>query len=449
MPVERPNSQDIYTVSRLNREVRNVLEDVFPTIWLQGEISNLARPASGHLYFSLKDSSAQIRCAMFRNRQSGLRFKPDNGMQVLLKANLSLYEARGEYQLIVESMEPAGEGTLQLAFESLKKKLSAERMFDEAHKKVLPIFPSRIGIITSSTGAAIRDIINVLGRRYPAGGLIVYPVPVQGNAAAARIAKAIQVADHRQECQVLIVARGGGSLEDLWAFNEEVVARAIHACAIPIVSGVGHETDFSIADFVADQRAPTPSAAAEMVSPDSNKLVQQLKRYEDQLIRWQSNNLQQLQRHVDYLSKQIPHPEQRLCQIAQSLDANAYRLGSLLEQRLAQSKFALSSCQSRLSRYNPQQRITNQQQRLVSLRQQLKQTLRFQLDKLSRKQIMLKQQLQTLSPNATLARGYAIVTQKNNGKIVRQTQELRPGDQLNVKLAKGHVDSKVTQLHEN
>ena len=307
-----PPANDIYTISRLNREVRTVLEDIFPSIWVQGEISNLAKPASGHLYFSLKDSSAQVRCAMFKNRLSGLRFEPENGMQVMARVNVGLYEGRGEFQLIVQTLEPAGSGALQLAFEALKQKLSAEGLFDEAHKKSLPRFPEKIGIITSATGAAIRDIISVLKRRYPSGNIIVYPTLVQGEGAAEEIARTINIAEQRNECDVFILARGGGSIEDLWAFNEEVVARTVFDISTPIVSGIGHEIDFTISDFVADQRAATPSAAAELISPDSDDVIAKLKYKEEQIVRLQKQSISHLQNRVELLSKHLPHPKQRV-----------------------------------------------------------------------------------------------------------------------------------------
>jgi len=270
MPIPSSDDRDIYSVGRLNAEARGLLEGAFPLIWVQGELSNVSRPSSGHLYFTLKDANAQVRCAMFRGNNRFLKFRPADGAQVVVRASLSLYEARGDYQLIVQSMEEAGDGALQRAFEALKQKLAAEGLFEAAHKRALPTLPKRIGVITSPTGAAIRDILSVLKRRFPAIPVLIYPVAVQGQAAGAEIAAMIRRADMRRDCDVLIIARGGGSLEDLWAFNEEIVARAIFDCSIPTVSGVGHEVDFTIADFVADQRAPTPSVAAEMVSPDQH-----------------------------------------------------------------------------------------------------------------------------------------------------------------------------------
>ncbi|RLA31329.1 MAG: exodeoxyribonuclease VII large subunit, partial [Gammaproteobacteria bacterium] len=263
-----PADRDIYTPSRLNLEARTLLEGHFPLLWIEGELSNLARPASGHLYFSLKDARAQVRCAMFRNRNRALRFRPANGQQVLLRARAGLYEGRGEFQLIVESMEEAGHGALQRAYEELRGRLTDEGLFDEALKRPLPTLPRQIGIITSPSGAALHDVLHVLARRFPAIPVVLYPATVQGDEAPNALRAALATAIRRAECDVLLLARGGGSLEDLWAFNDEALARAIRACPIPVVSGIGHETDFTIADFVADLRAPTPSAAAEAISPD-------------------------------------------------------------------------------------------------------------------------------------------------------------------------------------
>lgn len=273
---ETRSGADIYTVSQLNRKARQLLESALPNLWVAGEISNLAQPGSGHIYFSLKDSGAQVQCAMFKAANSRLAFQPKNGDQVLLQGRISIYEPRGSYQLIVAKMEEAGEGLLRRKFEELKAKLNAEGLFDEALKVPLPALPNRIGIVTSPTGAAIRDILHVLTRRYPLASVVIYPTRVQGAAARDEIVRAIELAAERNECDVLIVSRGGGSLEDLWCFNEEVVARAIHACPLPVVSGVGHEVDFTIADLVADVRAPTPSGAAELITPDSSELIRRL-----------------------------------------------------------------------------------------------------------------------------------------------------------------------------
>ncbi|MEX0952072.1 MAG: exodeoxyribonuclease VII large subunit, partial [Gammaproteobacteria bacterium] len=315
-----PGQRRIFSVAELNRTARALLEGEFPSIWVEGEISNLARPASGHLYFSLKDSKAQVRCALFKNRALGLKTRPENGMQVLLRAGVSLYEGRGEFQLIVEYLEPAGAGALQRAFEELKRKLEAEGLFDPAHKQTLPAFPKRIGVITSPSGAAIRDVLNVLKRRYPGVEVIIYPAPVQGADAPAKLKRMLDVAIARNEVDVLLLTRGGGSLEDLWAFNDEPLARAIHACPLPIVSAVGHEIDFTIADFVADQRAATPSAAAELLSPDQTQLLRQLARYESLLDRQMQQQLRSRKDRINSLQKRLPHPQRTLQQISQRLD---------------------------------------------------------------------------------------------------------------------------------
>ena len=451
MPVlnsKSPDPHDIYTISRLNREVRTVLEEVFPTIWVQGEISNLAKPGSGHLYFTLKDSAAQVRCAMFKNRQTGLRFDPENGMQVLARANIGLYEGRGEYQLIIESLEPAGAGALQLAFEALKLKLAAEGLFDEEHKKPLPIFPNTIGIITSATGAAVRDILSILKRRYPSGNIIVYPVPVQGEGAAQKIAKMIYTADNRKECDVLILTRGGGSLEDLWAFNEEIVARAVFSCVTPLVCGVGHEIDFSIADFVADQRAPTPSAAAELISPDAGKVITQLQRYADQLIRSEQQRIIQQQRHITLLSKQITHPGQRLQQLAQRTDEYSLRLTHYIEKQLSQRKMALAEFIGKVNSQNPLDKIKSQRQLLNSLDSQFKKLIKIIIEKAKQEITALNQMLNTVSPVSTLERGYAIVTDTKTGNILRNTEQVQIGDHLRIRLSKSEIDSTIDKIHE-
>ena len=448
MPVSTPSPNDIYTISRLNREVRTVLEEVFPTIWVQGEISNLAKPSSGHLYFTLKDSSAQVRCAMFKNRQSGLRFNPENGALVLARANISLYEGRGEYQLIIESLEPAGAGALQLAFEALKQKLSEEGLFDETHKKPIPHFPDTIGIITSATGAAIRDILSILKRRYPYGNIIVYPVPVQGEGAAKKIVQAIKVADQRDECDVLILTRGGGSLEDLWSFNEEIVARAVFDCNTPIVCGVGHEIDFTIADFVADQRAPTPSAAAELVSPDSHKLLLQIQRYEEQIVRSQQNLITRHKRHVEMLSKQIPHPRQHLQQLAQRIDEYTLRLAHRIEKQITNKKLQLIACSGRVNKQNPLDKIKQQLQFVINLRTQFKKSIQRILNNSKKEVSRLTQILETVGPVSTLERGYAIVTDRTSGSIVRDTSQIKVGNKLRIRLAKAEIDSTIDDIHE-
>jgi len=443
-----PTANDIYTISRLNREVRTVLEEVFPTVWVQGEISNLAKPASGHLYFSLKDNSAQVRCAMFKNRQSGLHFEPENGMQVMARANVGLYEGRGEFQLIIQSLEPAGAGALQLAFEALKQKLAAEGLFDEEHKKHFPVFPKNIGIITSATGAAVRDILSILERRYPVANIIIYPTLVQGEGAAIKISNAVKSAEQRNECDVFILARGGGSIEDLWAFNEEVVARTIFDITTPIVSGVGHEIDFTIADFVADQRAATPSAAAELISPDSNDVLIKLKHREQQLIRSQKQTIQNFQSHIELLSKRVPHPKQRLMELIQRTDEYSMRLRHQVEKKIAHKKMSLTEIAGKINESNPAHKISRQIEKVNVLQMQFKKSIRRTLEKANDEISSLSHMLNTVSPISTLERGYAIVTEQKTNKIVTNTTQLQTGDQLRIRLASSEIDSTIDTIHE-
>jgi exodeoxyribonuclease VII large subunit len=319
-------ARDIYTVTRLNREARAILEGSFPILWVEGEISNLSQPSSGHLYFSLKDAQCQVRCAMFRTRNLLLNFAPKNGLLVLVRAQVSLYEGRGEFQLIIEHMEPAGDGVLRLAFEELKRRLAAEGLFSASHKIAIPAIPRCIGVITSPTGAAILDILSILRRRFPAIPVVVYPVPVQGPGAAAAIARTIALADARKDCDVLILARGGGSLEDLWAFNEEIVARAIYACELPIVTGIGHEIDFTIADLVVDRRAPTPSASAELVSPDRQQFLGHLAALERRLWSLTKVRLNRARESLRWLERRLIYSGRRLQDLAQRLDDLSLRL---------------------------------------------------------------------------------------------------------------------------
>ncbi len=443
-----PTANDIYTISRLNREVRTVLEEVFPTVWVQGEISNLAKPASGHLYFSLKDNTAQVRCAMFKNRQSGLRFEPENGMQIMARANVGLYEGRGEYQLIIQSLEPAGAGALQLAFEALKQKLSAEGLFDEEHKKLFPLFPKNIGIITSATGAAVRDILSILKRRYPSANVIIYPTLVQGEDAAVEIANTIKLAEQRKECDVFILARGGGSIEDLWAFNEEIVARTIFDITTPLVSGVGHEIDFTIADFVADQRAATPSAAAELISPDSIEVITKLKHREEQLIRSQKQTLHNFQSRIELLSKRVPHPKQRLMELIQRTDEYSIRLKHQAEKQISNKKMTLTEISGKVNELNPAHRISQQIEKVNVLQMQFKKSITRSLEKAHDEVSNLSQLLNTVSPISTLERGYAIVTEQKTNKIVTNTKYLQSGDQLRIRLSTSEIDSTIDAIHE-
>lgn len=387
-------SQDIYSVSQLNLEVRQLLEEGFPAILVQGEISNLRKPASGHFYFSLKDECAQVRCAMFRMKTITLPFEPREGLQVLVRARISLYEERGEFQLVVEAMEEAGEGALRRAFDQLKQRLAREGLFNSEYKKQLPIFPQCIGVVTSPTGAAIRDILTVLKRRFPCIKVIVYPTPVQGHSAAPQIVKAINTANHRKECQVIIVARGGGSLEDLWPFNEEVVARAIFASEIPIVTGIGHEIDFTIADFVADKRAATPSAAAELISPNISHIIQKIDHIETRLINIKIHFLQNRKAQVDYLL-------------------------------------------AKLQRFQPQHYLHEIKNNLHIFSQQLNTAIQHQIKRAQQNLANLTRALSAVSPLNTLQRGYAIAMQEE--KIITDVKQVNSEKPIDVQLKNGKL----------
>lgn len=388
----------IYSISELNQMVRSLLEDAFPPLWVEGEISNFSCPSSGHWYFTLKDSASQIRCAMFQGRNRALGFQPSNGMQILMRGKISLYEARGDFQMVADYMEEAGDGVLRRAFELLKTRLAQEGLFEPIHKKPLPHLPRTIGVITSPTGAAVRDILTVLKRRFANIPIIIYPTAVQGNNAETQIIHAIQTANKRKECDVLILARGGGSLEDLWSFNLETVARAVFASEIPIVSAIGHEIDFTIADFVADCRAPTPSAAAELVSPDRNAWLQQINKLHHSLCRQVQNQFQQLQNAYLSLSKRLRHPGQRLHEQSQTIDNLEKQLLRAIHNKL-QTK---------------QQHLTE-----------------------------LTRALEAISPLATLARGYAIVTTKKEGEIVYNASQVKAGDIIKTQLSEGFLTSIV------
>ncbi|MEL7450439.1 MAG: exodeoxyribonuclease VII large subunit, partial [Pseudomonadota bacterium] len=345
-------AKTVFTVARLNQEARAVLESGLGIVWVEGELSNLARPASGHLYFSLKDGRAQVRCAMFRQRNRALRFAPRDGLKVLVRARVSLYEPRGDFQLQVDHMEAGGEGALRLAFEALKTKLAAEGLFDERPDRELPSLPQRVGVITSPSGAVIRDILNVLRRRFPALPVLIYPVAVQGDAAAGQIVAALERAGRRADCDVIVLARGGGSLEDLWPFNEEAVARAIHACPIPVVSAVGHETDVTIADFTADLRAPTPSAAAELIVPDRADLARHVGSLVERAQRAARRHFERQRERLRWLEGRLQqcHPGQRLHTQAQRLDELEARLRNSVSQRLRRARQDLDVVMARLLR---------------------------------------------------------------------------------------------------
>ncbi|MCH7636599.1 MAG: exodeoxyribonuclease VII large subunit [Proteobacteria bacterium] len=393
------------TVSQLNRQAKTLLEQGLARLWVEGEISNIARPASGHVYFTLKDKSAQIRAAFFRQRQRGPTISFKDGDQVLVYGRVSLYEARGDFQLIVEQIEPAGEGALKRQFEVLKKKLAAEGLFDDDRKQELPELPTRVGVITSPTGAAIRDIVSILGRRFPSIPIVIYPSAVQGDAAPQELITALATAIRRDECDVLILARGGGSLEDLWAFNDEQLARAIAESPIPIVSAVGHEVDFTIADFVADLRAPTPSGAAELVVPDRE----------------------------DWL------------RVVQSLAMRISRLGRRTVEDLAQ---ALDWLSRRLVQTSPTAMLERSRTRLAGLNQRLITAVRGAVAGVSHRLELAMRGLHSVSPLATLERGYAIVEEATTGKVLLSPSDVSPGDDIRARLAHGELIATVKSTED-
>ncbi len=412
------------TVSELNRRAKTLLERGLARLWVEGEISNMARPASGHIYFSLKDEKAQVRAAWFRQRQRGPAIRFKDGDKVLAYGRVSLYEARGDYQLIVEQIEPAGEGVLKQRFEALKKKLLAEGLFDEDRKQALPTLPARIGVITSPSGAAIRDVITVLGRRFPSVPVVVYPAAVQGEAAPGELIAALETAVRRDECDVLIIGRGGGSLEDLWAFNDEALARAIANCPIPIVSAVGHEVDFTICDFVVDVRAPTPSGAAEIVVPDQRDWL----------------------RRLDALAARIARIGQRAVEEnAQQLDWCSSRMTAAIRRLLLARQHDVQALRGELVQLSPAVSVQRSIGRLGALRQRLTGGIRESLSDLDHRVALLGRALHSVSPLATLERGYAIVLDAG-GKAMTDAATAKSGDEIRARLSKGELVASVTKV---
>lgn len=441
------NQDNIYSVSQLNSGVRLLLEGQFSSIWLTGEISNFTKPVSGHWYLTLKDENAQVRCAMWRMKTQRVSFLPQNGMQVLVRASVSLYEPRGDYQLILESMHPAGEGLLQQQFEQLKLKLSAEGLFAQHLKKNLPHFCKTVGVVTSPTGAALQDILHILKRRDPSLKVVIYPTAVQGKDAAQEIVQMIELANQRQEVDVLIVGRGGGSLEDLWCFNEEKVARAIFQSQLPIISAVGHEIDVTIADFVADVRASTPSAAAELVSRDQGELLQQLEhrcqRLEMAFDAFFQRKTQRFQRLFSRL--QQTHPQTQLHLQRQSIFQLEQRLSLAIRRTTEKNQQKLTALASRLAN-NP---LPYQVQRQKQLLRQFEGRLDFAM----KNAIKQKQQafaarcgkLDGLSPLKVLARGYAIA-ENSAGKALYSVKQLKVGEQIKVRLSEGMLSANVEKI---
>ncbi|MCX5906018.1 MAG: exodeoxyribonuclease VII large subunit [Deltaproteobacteria bacterium] len=429
--------RSIYSVSQLTLEVKSLLENHFAYLWVEGEISNLRIPSSGHLYFTLKDESSQIRGVMFRLQSRQLKFAPEDGLQIIVYGRVTVYEPRGEYQIVVEHMEPKGLGSLQLAFAQLKEKLAREGLFDPAHKKPLPFLPQKIGIVTSPTGAAIRDILQIINRRFANVHILLYPVRVQGTGAAQEIAQAIVGLNQIPDLDVIIVGRGGGSLEDLWAFNEEAVARAIFESRIPVISAVGHEIDFTLADFVADLRAPTPSAAAELVVRNKIELSQSLQSLENRLGLAASGTVEDLTERLSSLTHRLADPRKTLIDQRLHLDDLCSRLLNGLEQSNSRRGERLQSKWQHLLLLHPERRIAEHSQRLTQLWRQLSTSLRTTLHRNRQRAEGCMGKLHSLSPLAVLGRGYSIARLLPTREIIRQASRLKVHDPVSIKVHEG------------
>ncbi|EID0334525.1 exodeoxyribonuclease VII large subunit [Escherichia coli] len=437
-------SPAIFTVSRLNQTVRLLLEHEIGQVWISGEISNFTQPASGHWYFTLKDDTGQVRCAMFRNSNRRITFRPQHGQQVLVRANITLYEPRGDYQIIVESMQPAGEGLLQQKYEQLKAKLQAEGLFELQYKKSLPSPAHCVGVLTSKTGAALHDILHMLKRRDPSLPVIIYPTAVQGDDAPGQIVRAIELANKRNECDVLIVGRGGGSLEDLWSFNDERVARAIFASRIPVVSAVGHETDVTIADFIADLRAPTPSAAAEMVSRNQQELLRQIQSVQQRLGMAMDYFLANRTRRLTLLHHRLQqqHPQLRLARQQTALERLQQRMNLAIDSQIKRTNKRQVRLLQRLNQQTPQPRIHRVQSRIQHLEHRLAEHVHSRLSAMRERFGNAVTHLEAVSPLSTLARGYSVTT-VTDGKVLKKVKQVKTGDVMTTRLEDGWVKSEV------
>lgn len=437
--------RDIYSISRLNAEARAVLEGSFPLLWVEGEISNLATPRSGHLYFSLKDAHAQVRCALFRGKRQLLRFQPGNGDQVLARARISFYEARGEFQLLIEHLEPAGAGSAQRAFEALKQKLHGEGLFDTARKRELPPFPRRIGVITSPSGAAIRDVLDVLARRAPQIAVTIFPSKVQGDGAAEELIEALDIALARNDCDVLLLTRGGGSAEDLASFNDERLARRIADATLPVVSAVGHEIDFTIADFVADRRAPTPSAAAELISPDGEALRNAVDRLQTRLQQLVTRARRDRRRRLDGLSTRLQRlaPANHIREQQQRVDDFDLRLSRGMHAAIERRRLQLRALDHRLQGLSPSRRLSLLAQRLDKLPARLQAAMRQTLRRREERLQAVARELQAVSPLATMQRGYSVLRDPRTGTLIYGIGDVGIGDRLEALLADGRLDLEV------
>ena len=437
------NTQEIISVSEINRRAKSILEENFPFVWIQGEVSNFFSAASGHWYFSLKDESSEIRCAMFANKSHRITFEPKDGDHLVLNGTLSIFEGRGQYQIIVEHIELAGEGALLKAFEELKKKLLTEGLFDDSLKKKLPSYPRSIAVVTSPDGAVIQDIINVLSRRSPFFNLTVVPTLVQGEKAAPLICEALNKASNLENIDLIILARGGGSIEDLWAFNNEEVARAIVNCPIPLVSAVGHETDFTISDFVADIRAPTPSIAAEIISQPYSELKETLEGYQSYLLKSVESQFDSQRTRITNLIKRIRHPGDKLREIGQKVDYLETALIQEMHQKVSFKKNQLNLTQLSLQQNSPQNKVKEAK---VYLQNASKDLLKAFNLKIERKRKLLGELVATIeavSPLSVLARGYSIISTEPEGKILSSSDQVKIGQTISAVLNKGRIKAEV------
>ncbi len=442
------SERTILTVSRLTTLIKGLLEDNFEQVWVEGEVSNLSRPASGHIYFSLKDSNATLRCVMFRNSARFLKFRLHDGMAFILKGRLSVYDQRGEYQLVCEYMEPRGAGALQLAFTQLKERLALEGLFDEARKRPMPFMPERVAVVTSLTGAAIHDILNVLARRSAPVAIQLYPVRVQGEGSALEIAEAINDLNRLGEVDLIITGRGGGSLEDLWAFNEEVVARAVYGSAIPVISAVGHETDWTICDFVADMRAPTPSAAAEMLTAAASELRQKADSLADRLVQAINSYLKLYSGKLEGLNRSLQDPAIMMGHLVQRVDDLSERLDMAISNLLLRRSEHAGRLRQRLDSCSPALNIISLRHQVLMLDQKAEHLISSFLDHLLRESGELTARLDTLSPLKTLSRGYAVAESFPDGKVLRDPSMLEKGRLIRLRLEKGNLLCRVLQQGE-
>ena len=443
MSIDTHNRQ-VFTVSELNRTVRQLLESTLPLLWVEGEISNFSRPNSGHWYLTLKDQQAQVRCAMFKNSNGRVSFKPANGVSVLVRCRVGLYEGRGDYQLIIEHMEEAGFGALQRQFDQLKAKLANESLFDQAHKQPMPTSVNHIGVVTSPTGAAFKDILAVLNRRFPSIKVTLFPTAVQGDQAAGQIVEAIANANQDGRCDALIVGRGGGSLEDLWPFNEEVVARAVFHSKIPIISAVGHEIDFTITDFVADLRAPTPSAAAELISPNGDEMAAQLGGLQTLLSDAMSRRLQRLEQKTNDLRNRLQHPGRKLQEQAQHLDHLDIRLKRSMQAMVQLYRHRMTLSRDRLLRQHPRDALVQKKQHMNNAVIRLSKAVGQQLRQKMNHTEQTLHLLDAVSPLKILGRGFSVLRNDNN-QVVKSTASVRPGENLRARLSDGELHVEVTK----